>query len=689
MKKLGAQKPFHILIMLFVLIFGLGTNNEVQAEIGPLLLDDLVVSTGISDYNQAAVAFDGNRYLVVWTQVNSNTNNYNVYGRFVTAATGEMIEQPFLIGEESSGQAKPAVAFNGEHYLVVYTYADGTIKARFVDKDGNLIDTEKTVSTSSGDESDVGTDGNNFLIVWEYSSHIYGQLMTAERELKGDNFLISGSTGVQGYPSVEFGSCLYLVVWRYQPFRNGPVDLYGNTIDTDGTVDVPFAVSTADDSQCNQFPVGISFNDTTKDFLVVWNDYRNESLSSAEIYGTRINEETRELLDGSSDTGGILISGKTSGGPNGPQAADNGTYWLVVWGGSQILGVGVKPDGTVLDTDPINMSQTYTDHWYPAIASDGDNFLATWYADDTYLTKYAQLIGPDPASIPLASAGEDQTVHIGDKVIVDGSHSSDPEEKYPLSYAWIMVSKPDESNAELLNASTVSPEFTADTVGDYVLELVVTNSKGLSSMPDYLIISTTNSSPIADAGADSAIDRLAVTVYLDGSGSYDPDGDDLQYAWQITSMPYESSAVLFESDSATPYFIPDIVGTYVMSLTVNDGLLNSDPSNVTVVVISVETATTQILQESMEVIDNIDLSALKNNNLDNALTNKINAVLAKIDEGLYEQALNQLENDVLRKTDGCAKSGMPDKNDWIEDCESQNKLYPIIWEAINLLREVI
>jgi hypothetical protein len=27
-----------------------------------------------------------------------------------------------------------------------------------------------------------------------------------------------------------------------------------------------------------------------------------------------------------------------------------------------------------------------------------------------------------------------------------------------------------------------------------------------------------------------------------------------------------------------------------------------------------------------------------------------------------------IQNDILRKTDGCVRSGAPDNNDWITDC---------------------
>ncbi len=71
------------------------------------------------------------------------------------------------------------------------------------------------------------------------------------------------------------------------------------------------------------------------------------------------------------------------------------------------------------------------------------------------------------------------------------------------------------------------------------------------------------------------------------------------------------------------------------------------------------------------------------------MINKLNAVIANIEAGNYEDALGQLRNDILGKTDGCVNNGSPDKNDWIKDCAAQGMVYPCIQRSIMVVEGLI
>lgn len=93
-----------------------------------------------------------------------------------------------------------------------------------------------------------------------------------------------------------------------------------------------------------------------------------------------------------------------------------------------------------------------------------------------------------------------------------------------------------------------------------------------------------NGQPVAHAGVDQAV-ALGNPLPLDATSSADPDGDALTYAWSVVSRPAGSSAVLGDATLASPSFVPDALGAYVLALTVSDGSLSSaeDRINVTAV----------------------------------------------------------------------------------------------------------
>ena len=81
--------------------------------------------------------------------------------------------------------------------------------------------------------------------------------------------------------------------------------------------------------------------------------------------------------------------------------------------------------------------------------------------------------------------------------------------------------------------------------------------------------------PYARAGNDFTI-YIGETATLDGSVSNDPDDgpESLSFSWRFVSLPTESELTNEDiSDSATesPFFTPDVIGTYVVELEVGDG----------------------------------------------------------------------------------------------------------------------
>ena len=91
-----------------------------------------------------------------------------------------------------------------------------------------------------------------------------------------------------------------------------------------------------------------------------------------------------------------------------------------------------------------------------------------------------------------------------------------------------------------------------------------------------------NEDPVAVAGDDQA-PIIQSVVHLDGSGSWDPDGDPLTFDWEFFTVPAVALVPeLTDPDTATPSFTPTVVGSYVLELTVDDGRGGTDSDTVTI-----------------------------------------------------------------------------------------------------------
>jgi hypothetical protein len=97
-----------------------------------------------------------------------------------------------------------------------------------------------------------------------------------------------------------------------------------------------------------------------------------------------------------------------------------------------------------------------------------------------------------------------------------------------------------------------------------------------------------NTPPTADAGADVEV-WLGYPTPLDGGFSSDVDGDPLTFVWSVVQRPPLSVATPTEPTAESTTFTGDVVGTYEIELTVDDGQdTDTDRLNVSVIEIPCE-----------------------------------------------------------------------------------------------------
>jgi len=167
---------------------------------------------------------------------------------------------------------------------------------------------------------------------------------------------------------------------------------------------------------------------------------------------------------------------------------------IVGWGGDNRWGQATPPPGH-------NYVAIAAGYWHNlALKSDGS--IVGWGYNN-----YGQAMPPPgnnyvgigagthhsfaltPNHHPVANAGSDLTVNVYSAVNLDGSLSSDPDND-PLTYKWSILTRPAGSTAILSDTTAQKPDFTADKIGDYTIQLIV-NDGQVDSAPSTVTLHAT------------------------------------------------------------------------------------------------------------------------------------------------------------------------------------------------------
>lgn len=283
----------------------------------------------------------------------------------------------------------------------------------------------------------------------------------------------------------------------------------------------------------------------------------------------------------------------TAPGANHSPVADAGPARYLVPAGTPTPLDGKRshdPDGDPITFrwtfDPAGLAVEGADTAEVLVASAAPGaWIATLVVNDGALDSgpdTAEVVVFDPATNapPVAEAGADQAVEVGQVVSLDGTGSSDPESS-AITFDWKTSAAP--VPTDLRGADTATPTFVPVVAGVYVLTLAVSDGTFVSN-PDEVTVTVSeigNGAPTAAAGSDiEAV--VGATVTLNGSGSTDPDGDALHFKWTQEPAP---SVFLEGVNTANPQFVAAREGTFTFALVVSDGKVLSAPDTVKVTVV--------------------------------------------------------------------------------------------------------
>lgn len=207
-----------------------------------------------TDQRRPAIAFDGGNYLVVWQEMLDSTEaNYRIEGLRVSSEGMPLDPQPLLLSQGDKGSF-PDVSFGGGTYLAVW------LDANFWEIHGALIDPNGTVSPTIGirlagglqENPAVASDGDDFLVVWQDcgthwpNADILATRVTSSGEVLDFSGIIISMTAdaAEELPSVTFDGTNYVVAWRRT--TGGAGELYASRITPEGVVLDPGGIFISD-----------------------------------------------------------------------------------------------------------------------------------------------------------------------------------------------------------------------------------------------------------------------------------------------------------------------------------------------------------------------------------------------------------------------------------------------------------
>ncbi len=173
-------------------------------------------------------------YLVVW----SDTINWAVVGQRVSS-TGSPVGSATNIATYAypNNPQSVAAAWDGSQWFVVWNVYDGSshnVFGRYVNSSGSptgsILNIATEASPNNETRPDAAYDGIGFLVVWQGTPDIYGNIFGSRiigTSVGADTTLSDGGTHNENYPCIDWNDSFHDVFW--QDYRSGSTwDIYTN-----------------------------------------------------------------------------------------------------------------------------------------------------------------------------------------------------------------------------------------------------------------------------------------------------------------------------------------------------------------------------------------------------------------------------------------------------------------------------
>jgi hypothetical protein len=388
-------------VYLLVWTHGRGEATEpgvcgARVDFSGRLLDPygILISSSAAEQTVCAATANPGGFLVAWSAPHgTSTTDWDILGARIQADGTLLDSLPLSVCALAvSVQGSPAVAGNGDNYLVVWRDSRSTgIYGTVVGADGQVASTNGTPICTAANEQltpAVAALGTDYLVVWQdyrkatssqYYSDIYGARVTGGGTLVDTNGLaLCTRTNSQYHPAVAAAGTNYLVVW--EDYDRGGNDICGTRVSPDGTVLDPDGLVIGHAANAQVHPAVIGSGDG---FLVAWPDYRDSPTNefTATLWGARVQ------ADGTvQDPNGWALSA-TSRNHGSLAVAGQGDEALVAWEDfrnnplttlADVYGARLSSVSNAVAQADFAATPAVNGEVSPAVAGDGTRFLVVW-----------------------------------------------------------------------------------------------------------------------------------------------------------------------------------------------------------------------------------------------------------------------------------------------------------------------